>query len=803
MTKRGYDFAAFGLSEMVRAAAALREGAERAADFPAAARSVVEQLRAGFVDDAGAPVLQLVRLFTTRRLADLEPDLLGLLHDVPQRPDLRCLTLTATAGVEPEWNDPALSGPYRVLALPSAEAVAAAPMFSALIRELGISAADLVAGAEHTGGRRFGVFHVPVALDSPRVPDQDFVARHDIASVLGFGGVLPDGGIFCVVMFSRAHIPSGAAEQFRAVAVSVRAGLLDHPRTQASLAAQRDALREHLSLLEETSQQQGATLQETVDRLRTEAALVDTLQVVGQRLTSQLDLDTLVQDATAAATLATGAHFGAFFYNLIDQYGESYMLYTLSGVPREAFSSFPMPRNTAVFAPTFHGNGTVRCVDITQDERFGKNPPYHGMPAGHLPVRSYLAVSVISPTSREVLGGFFFGHPEPDRFTARHEQLAEGIAGYAAIALDNARLFAQHRRMATELARSMLPTVPAVPGLEIVSRYLPAAVGSEVGGDWFDVIELPAGRTGLVIGDVVGRGVGAAAVMGQIRTAVRSYALLDMPPADVLRQVCELANTIQDDPFITCLYAVHDPVDNTLTVANAGHLPAVLLGDDGSVEFVGSKLGMPLGVGERFTQQTASFPPGARLALYSDGLVETRSRGVTEGIDELVRGLRVLPAGVDARKACDELIDGLTAGRHDDDVALLYVHHTGTQRSAATMQIAGDPASVAQARAFVTARLTEWELTDLLDVVVTITSELVTNAIMHADGPAVLRLHHDGTRLVIDVTDHGSAWPRVFDAGPDEEQHRGLAIVQAFSNRWGTRATQEGKVVWAEITQGT
>lgn len=263
-------------------------------------------------------------------------------------------------------------------------------------------------------------------------------------------------------------------------------------------------------------------LRAEVERLRAEVGVVDALHTIGRELTTQLDIDRIVQVATDAATTATGAAFGAFFYNLVDQHGESYTLYTISGVPRESFSRFPMPRNTAVFAPTFDGVGTVRSADIRRDPRFGHNAPYHGMPAGHLPVCSYLAVPVISPTSAEVLGGFFFGHPDAGRFTERHEYLAEGIAGYTAIALDNARSYERERNLAAELSRSMLPAVPEITGLDIVARYLPAATGAKIGGDWFDVIPLPSGRTAFAIGDVVGHGVVAAAAMGQLRTAIRS-----------------------------------------------------------------------------------------------------------------------------------------------------------------------------------------------------------------------------------------------------------------------------------------
>ncbi|MGW4489965.1 PP2C family protein-serine/threonine phosphatase [Amycolatopsis sp. NPDC004368] len=415
-----------------------------------------------------------------------------------------------------------------------------------------------------------------------------------------------------------------------------------------------------------------AELTGTVTRLRAEAGVVDALHSIGRRLTAQLDIDVVVQDATDAATGATGAAFGAFFYNLVDQFGESYTLYTLSGVPREAFSRFPMPRNTAVFGPTFDGLGTVRSADITADPRFGHNAPYHGMPEGHLPVRSYLAVSVVSPTSGDVLGGFFFGHPETGRFTERHEYLAEGIAGYAAIALDNARLYERERTFAAELSRSMVPAAPRVPGLDLVTRYLPAVTGSKIGGDWFDVLRLGSGATAFVIGDVVGHGVTAATVMGQVRTAIRSYALLELPPSEVLRNVSQLTGRFTEPSFVTCFYAVHDPAGE-LTYANAGHLPAVLIHADGTREQIGEALAQPLGVGAEFPQRRVAFPPRTELVLYTDGLVESRTRDLTVGIEGLLTALGRLRAEPDPETAWDRLIHDLTGGSHDDDIAVIHV----------------------------------------------------------------------------------------------------------------------------------
>jgi hypothetical protein len=159
----------------------------------------------------------------------------------------------------------------------------------------------------------------------------------------------------------------------------------------------------------------------------------------------RLDLDAIVQRITDAATSLTGAQFGAFFYNVLREDGEAYTLYTISGVPRSHFEKFPMPRNTAVFAPTFAGEGIVRSANILKDPRYGHNAPNKGMPSGHLPVVSYLAVPVISHTG-EVLGGLFFGHPTEDVFGETEEKIVEALAGHAAVAIDNVRLYERLER---------------------------------------------------------------------------------------------------------------------------------------------------------------------------------------------------------------------------------------------------------------------------------------------------------------------------------------------------------------------
>lgn len=794
----------FGLSDMVRTGARLRAAAQAAPEFAGACQAVVRQLHAGLTDPGGRPAVVLARLFTSRRLDELPAELrrvaAGQLPAGQASDAVRCLVLEASAGDEPSFNDPVGSAAHRVIPPPSADAVAGAPMAAALFRDLELSATDSASGGAGSTPRT-GVFHVEQAAGSADVPDQEFVTRYKVASALGFGGRLPGGSMFAVVMYSHAHIPPAVARRFEAVAVFVRAGLLEHLATRrphpAGAGDREQALAQLLEVLEAAALEQATDLERAAARNRAEADLVDALHRIGRELAAELDLERLVQAATDAATAATGAAFGSFFYNVVNDAGESYMLYTLSGVPKEAFAQFPMPRNTPVFANTFEGHGTVRSGDITADPRYGRNPPHHGMPKGHLPVRSYLAVPVISPSSGEVLGGFFFGHPEPDRFTARHERLAEGIAGHTATAMDNARLYSLQRDTAAELQRSMLPDLPDVHGLTIVSRYLPAATGTDVGGDWVDVIALPAGRTAFVVGDVMGRGVRAAAIMGQIRTAVRSYAHLDLPPATVMAHLSELTRGIRHADLITCLYAVHDPVEQTLTYASAGHLPPAVISPDGQVELMLERLGLPLGIGEVFQHREISLPTGAGLFLYTDGLVEDRRRVLDDGLDHLVRQLGELAATTEPEDTCDKLIANLTGGQHDDDVATLYIRLTGDRAVTAELPSIAGPTAAADARAFVTDTLLAWHLTGTIEAAVTVASELVTTAVRGGAGPVRLRLHHADGYLTIDVLRKNAALTGtdLFDNG-----RRAQILITAHATRWGTRPTPTGDLHWAEIT---
>ncbi|MEU9573639.1 SpoIIE family protein phosphatase [Streptomyces massasporeus] len=281
---------------------------------------------------------------------------------------------------------------------------------------------------------------------------------------------------------------------------------------------------------------------------------------------------------------------------------------------------------------------------------------------------SYLALPLVA--RGKVLGTLSLYRTVNERpFDDRDQVLASELAARAAICIDNARLYGRERGTALTLQRSLLPSTPAQrEGLDIAARYRPAL--SEVGGDWYDVLPLGPGRTGLVVGDVMGKGVQAAAIMGQLSTATRALARLDLPPAELLRHLDDIAGSL-GDAIATCVYAVCDLRRGTCELSSAGHLPPVLARADGGAELVDVPGGVPLGVGGvEFGTVEVELAPGSLLALYTDGLVENRAEPIDTGLDTLTRLLQ--NAGPSLQRASDRLLSALSP-EPDDDVALLLV----------------------------------------------------------------------------------------------------------------------------------
>lgn len=407
--------------------------------------------------------------------------------------------------------------------------------------------------------------------------------------------------------------------------------------------------------------------------------------------------------------------------------------------------------------------------------------------------------------ARNVVLGFMvlLRHPKRSVFNDMDRVTGAELAARAGLVLDNARMYTYQENVAETLQDSMLPHIPArMAGCDIATRYLPGTLLGRVGGDWFDSVKLSGARTALVVGDVMGHGLNSAAMMGQLRTAVQTMAGLDLPPAQLLRKLDDLAQRLGDTHLATCLYAVYDPIAGELHLANAGHIPPVLVrAEDGSSELIDLPTGAPIGVGGvPFESVRVPVAPGDRLVMCTDGLVEVRGEDIGVGLATLCESAAHPAASMD--DACDTIIRTLaTRGGRKDDVALLMVRLGGVEPDAvAEWRLARDPAEVGRARAAVREQLHDWRLTKLAEPAALMVSELVTNAVRHSRArPVELRLIRADT-LLCEVDDDDHDLPALRDAGPCDETGRGLRVVSTLAREWGASRTKAGKTVWFELS---
>ncbi|MFE9447010.1 SpoIIE family protein phosphatase [Streptomyces sp. NPDC006739] len=454
------------------------------------------------------------------------------------------------------------------------------------------------------------------------------------------------------------------------------------------------------------------------------------------------------------------------------------------------------------------------CADALRTARPQKVPAEEGGL-----VQSTLAVPMVAHDT--VVGLAQFARTKgSEPFGDRDRDLAVELAARAAVCIDNARLYRREHERALILQRSLLPPGdPEASGLDIACRYLPGNAATEVGGDWFDVIELPGHRTALVVGDVMGRGLRAAVAMGELRTAVRTLALLDLEPAEVLSALDEIARglgtpggvqqatraarqprdaDLSEVYLATCVYAVYDSVTRRCTFANAGHLPPVLVEPGEAALMLDVPPGMPLGVGgEPFEEVEVELPEGALLALYTDGLVESRDHPLDEGLQAFVGALTDPSRPLE--DVCDHVLNTLDTHHGEDDIALLMARVQGLPAdSVGDWTLPREPRSVGRAREYARGQLLSWDLEALVDTTELLVSELVTNALRYGEGEIRLRLLLDRT-LVCEVWDSGLVQPRRRRARDTDEGGRGLQLVGLLSAAWGSRRTPRGKTVWFEL----
>ncbi|MEU0757874.1 SpoIIE family protein phosphatase [Streptomyces albogriseolus] len=461
---------------------------------------------------------------------------------------------------------------------------------------------------------------------------------------------------------------------------------------------------------------------------------------------------------------------------------------------------FPTPYTQAL------SDGRARLVQVTPDDPWLATDP-DGFAA--LLGREVHSMIVAPLTARDtVLGLLTLYRGRVDAFEEADLDVARQAAATAAVHLDNARSYRREHAVASTLQRRLQPGVtPRLSAVETAHVYLPESAG----GAWFDVIPLSGTRVALVVGDVAGHGIEAAATMGQLRVALRTLALQDLETDEVLTHLDEVAgqltavDTREAHPYLaTCAVTVYDPVSRQCTMMRAGHPAPVLVDPDGSPIDVDVPLGPPLGAegGAAFLPAVAQLPPGCLIAHVTNGLLGSEGSGDDEA-DAVHRLEHVLATpSQPLQELCDTAVYRMTPSRYDDAVLLLARTECLPPDRVADWTLPADTSVVGTARRLVGQQLAAWDLGDRAFTTEIIVSELVTNAILHGEGPVRLRLIHDGERLLAEVTDASSAGPHLRHARAGDEGGRGLYIVMRLSAHWGVRHGREDKTIWSEQRLG-
>ncbi|MEV7726911.1 SpoIIE family protein phosphatase [Streptomyces sp. NPDC087917] len=412
----------------------------------------------------------------------------------------------------------------------------------------------------------------------------------------------------------------------------------------------------------------------------------------------------------------------------------------------------------------------------------------------------------------KAIGGLVLFYRRRTDFSPEERNLCLGLAGIVAQSLQRALLFDQEREFATGLQAAMLPRrIPEITGGEIAVRYHSAWSGREVGGDWYDVIALPRDRVGIVVGDVQGHDTHAAAIMGQLRIALRAYAGEGHPPSTVLARASRFLAELDTERFATCMYAQVDLETGSVRAVRAGHLGPLIRHTDGRTGWPNVRGGLPLGLAtlferEEFPETRLDLVPGETLVLCTDGLVEEPGTDISQGMEALAHAVRSGPeeAGALADHLSDRLWERWGSG---DDVALLVLRRApdpGTHRAPRIHQYVhqADPEGLSEARYALRLALRDWGMSELADDIELAAGELLVNALLHTDGGAVLTMEvlpEPVRRIRLWVKDRSSVWPRRRTPGEAATTGRGLLLVDALATHWGVESRGDGKAVWCEF----
>ncbi|PRH76386.1 protein phosphatase [Streptomyces solincola] len=452
---------------------------------------------------------------------------------------------------------------------------------------------------------------------------------------------------------------------------------------------------------------------------------------------------------------------------------------------------------------------TLRPRFIESADDFARSYPVLWPHIGSLGITSAAYLPLIAQA--RPIGALGLLYSDKIGFSSEDRNVLVALGSSLGQSLMRAMLYEQEHDLAEGLQQAMLPRrIPEVPGASIAVRYRAARIGRDIGGDWYDVVPLPGGRLGAVIGDVQGHDTHAAAVMGQLRIVLRAYATEGHSPATVMARASSFLHELDTDRFATCTYLEADLATGVVQVVRAGHVDPLLVEADGVCRRLPVVGGMPLGLSAEFGRLdypvgTLELDPGQTLLLYTDGLVEQPGADLDEGMQWLTGQVRGGPR--EPEPLADHLCAAADERGGDDDVALLLLRRTGgpTARTGARLQqhvAQSDPEALAAARHMIRAAVRAWGAAARADEIELVADELITNALLHTDGGAIVTLRMlsgPRPRLRVEVEDRSSALPRRREAGLSGVSGRGLLLVDLLAEVWGVESRGTGKCVWCEF----
>ncbi|WP_203597846.1 SpoIIE family protein phosphatase [Streptomyces sp. SID7909] len=615
--------------------------------------------------------------------------------------------------------------------------------------------------------------------------------------------VPPDEGVRLDAMVSEA-LKSGRSNYGAYFRLQSRDGTLRWAHTQGFVRRDDDGRpRRIIGIVREAGPElaESAARRELDEELRRRTSLVDSTTAALAHARTVKDVIEVLKNSEGLALLgATSLVMGLI---------EAGRIHLVADGPEGSFvpgtrytrtdEQYPMSEVVRTLGPRF----------IESAEDFATSYPVLWPHISHLGITSAAYLPLIAQA--RPIGALGLLYSGKDGFTADERNLLLALGSSIAQSLQRAMLYEQEHDLAEGLQQAMLPRrIPDVPGAQIAVRYRSARLGRDIGGDWYDVIPLPGGRVGAVIGDVQGHDTHAAAVMGQLRIVLRAYAAEGHSPATVMARASVFLHELDTDRFATCTYAEADLTTGVVQLVRAGHVDPLVRDADGGCRRVPSEGGLPLGLSAEFGRLeypvgTVELDPGQALVLFTDGLVELPGADLDEGTQRLTALITNGPQDLD--QLADRLCASVDERGGEDDVALLLLRRKAAQApqpGGRLQQHVGqnDPEALSSARHMIRAAVRAWGAKDRADEVELAADELVTNALMHTDGGAIVTIRvltGPERRLRVDVEDRSSALPRRREAGEAGVSGRGLLLVDQLADAWGVESRGTGKCVWSEF----